>query len=109
MAEYANVQNYTSNETEYLEKMSQIVNIAYTNRMAHIADPNFEDVNSQKYVKDKYVKRLYERKYTEDITEDESEDTTAFVVTDKDGMMVSCTIRWEIFWFASNYRWIFLE
>ena len=91
MAEYANVQNYTSNETEYLEKMSQIVNIAYTNRMAHIADPNFEDVNSQKYVTDKYVKRLYERKYTEDITEDESEDTTAFVVTDKDGMMVSCT------------------
>ncbi len=91
MAEYANVENFASNQTEYLKKMSQIVNIAYTNRMAHIADPNFEDVDSQKYVKDKYVQRLYERKYTEDITEDESEDTTAFVVTDKDGMVVSCT------------------
>ncbi len=91
MAEYANLEKYEKNEVEYFEKMSQIVNIAYTNRMAHIADPNFEKVNSQKYVTDKYVKRLYERKYTEDITEDESEDTTAFVVTDKDGMMVSCT------------------
>ena len=91
MAEYANVEKYENNEVDYLEKMSQIVNIAYTNRMAHIADPNFEKVNSQKYVTDKYVQRLYERKYTEDITEDESEDTTAFVVTDKDGMVVSCT------------------
>ena len=91
MAEYADVKSYASNETEYLEKMSQIVNIAYTNRMAHIADPNFEEVDSQKYVTDDYVKKLYEKKYTEDITEDESEDTTAFVVTDKDGMVVSCT------------------
>ena len=91
MAEYADVQKFASNETDYLEKMSQIVNIAYTNRMANIADPNFEDVDSQKYVTDDYVKNLYEKKYVEDITEDESEDTTAFVVTDKDGMVVSCT------------------
>lgn len=91
MSEYADVQSFTSNEVDYLEKMSQIVNIAYTNRMAHIADPNFENVNSQKYITDSYVKNLYEKKYIEDITEDESEDTTAFVVTDKDGMVVSCT------------------
>lgn len=91
MAEYADIQKISNDEAVYLEKMSQIVNIAYTNRMAHIADPNFEDVNSEKYVADSYVKKLYEKKYTEDITEDESEDTTAFVVTDKDGMVVSCT------------------
>ena len=91
MAEYVDVQKFASNETDYLEKMSQIVNIAYTDRMANIADPNFEDVDSQKFVTDDYVKKLYEKKYVEDITEDESEDTTAFVVTDKNGMVVSCT------------------
>lgn len=91
MSEYADIQSFASNETEYLEKMSQIVNIAYTSRMFKIADPNFEDVHSERYITDKYVKKLYEKKYIKDITEDESEDTTAFVVTDKDGMVVSCT------------------
>lgn len=91
MSEYANIADYAKNEVEFLEKMSQIVNIAYTSRMIKIADPNFEDVHSERYITDKYVKALYDKKYIEDITEDESEDTTAFVVTDKNGMMVSCT------------------
>ena len=68
-------------------------NIAYTSRQANISDPNFntESKNYNKLTTAKYAKYLYNKNEVSDIEDMESEDTTAFVVTDSSGMIVSCT------------------
>ena len=78
---------------KYVEEMTKISNIAYTSRQANISDPNFnsEEKDYQKLTTDKYAKYLYKKNEVKDIDDMESEDTTAFVVTDSSGMVVSCT------------------
>ena len=93
MIEYVDLPSYDEDPAKYLEEMSKITNIAYTSRQANISDPNFntESKNYNKLTTAKYAKYLYNKNEVSDIEDMESEDTTAFVVTDSSGMIVSCT------------------
>ena len=94
MVEYKDLPTYEENPSEYIDEMYKITNIAYASRLANISDPDFvdEDKDYQKLATKEYSEYLYNKNYTkyEDDTT-ESKDTTSFVVTDKNGMMVSCT------------------
>lgn len=94
MVEYKDIPTYEENPSEYIDQMYKITNIAYASRLANISDPNFvdEDKDYQKLATKEYSEYLYNKnyiKYEDEIVE--SKDTTSFVVTDKNGMMVSCT------------------
>lgn len=93
MIEYVDLPSYDEDPVEYIEEMTKICNIAYTSRQANISDPNFnsEEKDYEKLTTDKYAKYLYKKNEVKDIDDMESEDTTAFVVTDSSGMVVSCT------------------
>lgn len=93
MIEYVDLPSYDEDPVKYIEEMTKICNIAYTSRQANISDPNFNDEEKdyEKLITDKYAKYLYKKNEVKDIEDMESEDTTAFVVTDSSGMIVSCT------------------
>ena len=93
MIEYVDVPSFEENPVKYIEDMYDITNIAYTSRQANISDPTFaeKDKDYQKLTKKKYAKYLYNKYDNIYQKENESKDTTSFVVVDKNGMVVSCT------------------
>lgn len=94
MIEYKDIPTYEKNPSEYIDEMYKITNIAYASRLANISDPNFAEKNKdyQKLATKEYSKYLYNKNYTKYEDDSiESKETTSFVVTDKNGMMVSCT------------------
>lgn len=102
--EYSPVPNYKTNKLEYIEKISNIVDRAYSDRINTIADPKYNKKNYSELVKDDYIANLYNKESFEDNEDnDEHESTTHFVVIDKNGMTVSTTNTISNFFGSGEY------
>ena len=91
MAEKLNVPNPKENSKGFIDGLRNITVISHADRIKKVYDfDDFDKANS--LVTESYINNLLATSM-EDISyeEDESEDTTAFTVIDKNGMVVSCT------------------
>lgn len=91
MFELLDIKNPNENIENYLDILNSIGNIASSDRVKNIADTNFYTVDSEKLVSIEYIKTLLKNQNIEYEDDQEGENTTAFSVIDKDGMVVSCT------------------
>ena len=101
MAEQLKVEDVTTS-AQGLYAMSRILNTAYAKRLSTIADPGFSTIDSQEMVTAAYIDRMVtDISKTLPLSSFSNEDTTHFVIIDKDGMMVSCTNSLSS-WFGSG-------
>lgn len=101
MAEQLKVENLTTDAKD-LYTMSRIISTAYSKRLKTIADPKFYEMDSQNMVSPPYIDLMVQDiNKTLSFTSFDNEDTTHFVIIDKDGMMVSCTNSLSS-WFGSG-------
>jgi gamma-glutamyltranspeptidase/glutathione hydrolase len=101
MADKLNLGNYKS-DSKSLYELYRIINTAYKDRIKHIADPDFVEIDAQEMVSPAHIDKLIEEtKGSLSYIPSESEDTTHFVIIDKEGMMVSCSNSLSS-WFGSG-------
>ena len=101
MAEQLEIEDVTTS-AKGLYTMSRILNTAYSKRLSTIADPGFSAIDAQEMVSSKYIDRMVTSiSQTLPLSSFSNEDTTHFVIIDKDGMMVSCTNSLSS-WFGSG-------
>lgn len=101
MSEKLETENFETDPQD-LVLLSNIINAAYMTRYKNIADPAYTDVDYAEMLSTAALDKMLvgiDTKVSE--PPDESEDTTHFVVVDKDGMMVSCTNSLSS-WFGSG-------
>ena len=83
-------------------EMAQIINAAYQDRSTNIGDPKFSNINVEELTSQTYIEKLIANAASNmNFVSTDTEDTTHFVVVDKDGMMVSCTNSLSS-WFGSG-------
>lgn len=78
----------------YLTQYRAIKQLAYEDRMAHLGDPTYSQINSQKMVSNDYINKLldgYDGNANLNKQESDSQNTTHFSIIDEDGMAVSST------------------
>ena len=80
-------------EGAFTETLNTIMKLAHSERVSHIYDLRFSenDIHQNDRVTDEYVADLLKKEVGNITLDEESEDTTAFTVIDKDGMIVACT------------------
>ena len=91
MAEKLDIPNPKENSKGFIDGLRNITAISHVDRIKNVYDfDDFDKANS--LVTESYINNLLATSM-ENISyeEDESEDTTAFTVIDKNGMVVSCT------------------
>ena len=97
MLKLANESELPNPRTEpdaYLKKYKHLKRLAYADRVKHMSDPKFNQVDSQAMVTDEYVATLRSNNVLRTPAgqqEDDSNNTTHFSIVDKDGMTVSAT------------------
>ncbi|MEH7607989.1 gamma-glutamyltransferase [Priestia megaterium] len=101
MAEMLNIQKTEQDTALFTHVTSEITNRANSDRVAHIGDPAFSDIDdealttkeySRKLAQDLSLNKLSDKyKLKGDELEEEHISTTHFVVTDKEGTVVSVT------------------
>ena len=75
-----------------LETINYIINAVYSKRLKTIADPQFSVIDNDKLVSSEFIDQMIlDLKKNQSYISTDNEDTTHFVVIDKNGMMVSCT------------------
>lgn len=77
----------------FTETLNTIMKLAHSERVSHIYDLRFSenDIHQNERVTDDYIKELLKKEVGNITLDEESEDTTAFTVIDKNGMIVACT------------------
>lgn len=98
MLELTDIPHPQNDVMGYLETLNDITAIASNDRISHIADPNYKNVDSQNLTSNDYIKTLLENNDVDYIEEEEGETTTAFSIIDEDGMIVSCTMTIGNYW-----------
>ncbi|MED4013616.1 gamma-glutamyltransferase [Priestia aryabhattai] len=101
MAEMLNIQKTEQDTALFTHVTSEITNRANSDRVAHIGDPAFSDIDDQALTTKEYSRQLAQDlslnklsdkyKLKGDDLEEEHISTTHFVVTDKEGTVVSVT------------------
>ncbi|KAB2332181.1 gamma-glutamyltransferase [Cytobacillus depressus] len=101
MAEILNLQSTKENTADFIHLVGEISKRAYHDRLSEIADPAFyqspKDLTSRKYSK-KLAEEISIKKLSDDYKvndsiadEEDYDNTTHFVIMDKEGTMVSAT------------------
>ncbi|MBQ9950382.1 MAG: gamma-glutamyltransferase [Clostridia bacterium] len=98
MAEKLDMANPADDSLQYLEDLTVISTLAYNDRAAHIADPDFVKVNEEKLVSDDYIAKLLKKAGVEAKDDPEHVSTTHFSIIDENGMVVSSTNTLSSFW-----------
>lgn len=94
MADQEKLPNPQNDPDGYLESYRKVKELAYADRVKHMGDPTFLNIDSQSMVSDTYVKKIIENNVTEigaGQQEEDSNNTTHFSIVDKNGMTVSGT------------------
>lgn len=92
MAERLEMPDSETDNESYLNDLRTITVASHSDRIKNIYDNNSEDLDIPYLVSDEYIDQLLMSSVNDvDYEEDECEDTTAFTVIDKDGMVVACT------------------
>ncbi|MBU8879134.1 gamma-glutamyltransferase [Bacillus sp. FJAT-29790] len=88
----------TLNVDKYIHLMGLINRISYQDRVKHIGDPDFVEMDLEKLVSKEYSQKLasnvskrHKSPFDSDADFEDHENTTHFVIVDKQGMMVSAT------------------
>nr|WP_249306070.1 gamma-glutamyltransferase [Lederbergia citrea] len=113
MSEVLNLASLEVNSADYIHLLGEISKRAYFDRLKNIADPSFfqptENLTSKEYtknlVKDISLNKLSENYRINDSVADEKDydNTTHFVVVDKQGMVVSTTNTLGNFFGSGKY------
>ncbi|WP_028390065.1 gamma-glutamyltransferase [Bacillus cihuensis] len=98
-------------QDEYIYKLGIINRKSYRDRIAHVGDPNFVDMDLEKLISKEYSEKLvsdiseggYKSKLDSKAEKEEHSDTTHFVIVDKSGMMVSVTNTLSNFFGSGKY------
>lgn len=102
MAELLNLDSVQDNEADFIHLVGEISKKAYEDRTENIADPAFGKGIPDKLTKEEYAKELAEEISIGELSEDyevndsladkeDHDNTTHFVIVDKEGTMVSAT------------------
>ncbi len=89
-------------DAKSLYTMNRIINAAFYKRLKTVADPKFSAIDNAKLVSPEFINQMVlDLDKNLSYVSTDSEDTTHFVIIDKDGMMVSCTNSLSS-WFGSG-------
>lgn len=90
--EFLGIEN-VSNGNDYLDILQEATIISHAQRTKNTYDLRFsnKEINEQEYISDDYIANLLDMNLSDIDIEEESEDTTAFTIVDKNGMIVTCT------------------
>lgn len=93
MAEMLDIPSPEEDTQGFLEQLRQITAAAHSDRIKNIFDPRFgtPSVSQSEMVSEAYIASLLQLDPEEYEDEEESEDTTAFTIVDRNGLVVSCT------------------
>lgn len=95
MMDLLNIENPKDHLSSYMGSTAKIIHTTYRDRLSHIGDPDFVQVDNDLLTSKAYSKKLAEKidnKHLEDfVEEEEHESTTHFVVIDSEGTIVSTT------------------
>lgn len=93
-----------ADEVEFIHDLTSIVSTAFADRIKSVADPEFENVDSQHLSSMDYSRQLAEVDAEKEIEEEPDDgNTTHFVIVDGDGMMVSTTNTLSTFFGSGQY------
>ncbi|NLB61855.1 MAG: hypothetical protein GX802_05490, partial [Clostridiales bacterium] len=98
MAEALDIANPSEDPVTYLNQLYEITSKAYTDRVDHIADPKFVEIDQQKLVSADYIKELLKLDYVNLSDDYDHVSTTHFTIIDENGMVVSSTNTLSSFW-----------
>ncbi|WP_101842417.1 gamma-glutamyltransferase [Halobacillus sp. Marseille-P3879] len=115
MAEELNIEETKEKPVDYAMMMGMINRVSYKDRLENVGDPEYTDVPVKKMLAEDHIKALasdingsdlseeYRSKLDSDADLEDHENTTHFVVVDKDGMMVSVTNTLSNFFGSGEY------
>ncbi|MCP3027617.1 gamma-glutamyltransferase [Halobacillus sp. A5] len=115
MAEELNIEETNDKPVDYAMTMGMINRVSYKDRLKHVGDPEFTDVPVKEMMSDEHIEKLssgiegselteeYQSDLDSDADLEDHENTTHFVVVDKDGMMVSVTNTLSNFFGSGDY------
>ncbi len=91
MADQLKIENLKT-DAESLYTMNRIINTTYYKRLKTIGDPDFFVIDNAKLISPEFINQMVlGLNKNQSYISSDNEDTTHFVVIDKNGMMVSCT------------------
>ncbi|MBN8209839.1 gamma-glutamyltransferase [Bacillus sp. NTK071] len=114
MAELMNVEKSEDDPADFIHLVGEITKRTYNDRLEEIADPGFVDVNADKLTSFDYSKELAKGISMEHLSEDyeindsladfeDHDNTTHFVIVDKEGTMISATHTLSNFFGSGTY------
>ncbi|PFG15075.1 gamma-glutamyltransferase [Bacillus sp. es.036] len=114
MAELMNIEETVDEPADFIHIVGEITKRSYNDRIDNIADPAFEDIQTEKLTSMEYSSELAEDISMEHLSdeyevndspadEEDHDNTTHFVVIDKEGTMVSATHTLSNFFGSGKY------
>ncbi|MCP3031553.1 gamma-glutamyltransferase [Halobacillus sp. A1] len=115
MADKVQIEDTKDKPIDFAMMMGMINGVSYKDRLEKIGDPGFTDVPTKEMLSEDYIKELtsdikgsdlsdeYRSNLDSDADLEDHENTTHFVVVDKDGMMVSATNTLSNFFGSGEY------
>ncbi|MCP3027611.1 gamma-glutamyltransferase family protein [Halobacillus sp. A5] len=102
MVEDMELEKSAANHEEYIHLLGEIIKQSYSDRLSHISDPEFNQIDVATMTSDAYAENLAEDISTDQLSEDieindspadeaDHANTTHFVIVDKEGNMASTT------------------
>ena len=93
MAEMTDIPNPTKDNQGFVDLLQKITVMSHAERVKTVYDYDAEGktVDLDTLVTDEHIQEILSSEMTGFALEEESEDTTAFTIIDKNGMVVSCT------------------
>ncbi|GGF22193.1 gamma-glutamyltranspeptidase [Halobacillus andaensis] len=115
MAEMLQIEDTKDKPVDFAMMMGMINRVSYKDRLEKVGDPSFTEVPTNEMLSDDHIKDLasniegselsdeYRSNLDSDADLEDHENTTHFVVVDKDGMMVSVTNTLSNFFGSGEY------
>lgn len=93
MSEMLNIPSPVSDNRLFLEQLEKISLSSHSDRLQNVYDLRFAktEVDQEKQITAEYLGNLLNMDISEFEDDEECEDTTAFTITDQNGMIVACT------------------
>ncbi|GGF22114.1 gamma-glutamyltranspeptidase [Halobacillus andaensis] len=102
MVEDLDLEKAAANDQDYIHLLGEVIKRSYSDRLSNISDPEFNQINVDEMTSDAYAAQLAEDISLSDLSEDyeindspadeaDHDNTTHFVIVDKEGNMASTT------------------
>lgn len=114
MAELMNIKDAEDKPEDFIHLIGEITKRSYQDRINNVSDPNFREIDSEKLTSIEYSRELAEDISMDDLSDDyevndspadeeDHDNTTHFVIVDKNGTMVSSTHTLSNFFGSGKY------